>query len=96
MVHIGVWCEGVYSFHSGRVLSVLRMIGYSLAVAVYTPYGTRLISDIMLYAIVGKRVLASVGRALCFRFVDGAIVHCCYCSMRRASYLECCCIYDME
>ena len=72
MVRTGVRCAGVYSFHSGRVLSVLRMIGYSLA---NTPYdGTRFISDMMLWAIVGRSVLASVGRALCFRFVGSAVV----------------------
>ena len=34
------------------------------------------ISDtgMMLWAIVGRSVLASVGRALCFRFVGGAVV----------------------
>ena len=67
----GVRCAGVYSFHSGRVLSVLRMIGYSLA---DTPYGTSFISDMTLWAIVGRSVLASVGRALCFRFVGSAVV----------------------
>ena len=74
MVSTGVRCEGVYSFHFGHVLSVLRMIGYSLAVAVFTPYCTCFISDMMLWAIVGRSVLASVGRALCVRFVGGTVV----------------------
>ena len=59
MVRTGVRCEEVYSFHSGRVLSVLRITGYSLAVVVYTPYGTCFISDMMLWAIVSRSVLAS-------------------------------------
>ena len=85
MVRTGVRCEGVYTFHSGHVLSVLRMIGYSLAVAVYTLYGTCFISDMMLWAIVDRSVLASVGNALCSRFVgDAVVVITIYCSTRRA------------
>ena len=74
MVRTGVRCEGVYSFHSGCVLSFLRIIDYSLAVVVYTPCDTCFFSDMMLWAIVGRSVLASVGRALCSRFVGGAVV----------------------
>ena len=72
-----VRCEGVYSFYSGRVLSVLRIVGYSLQtlrVAVYSLFGKCFISDMMLWAIVGKSVLALGGRALCSRFVGGAVV----------------------
>ena len=32
------------------------------------------ISDMMLWAILGRSVFASVGRALCFRFVRGDVV----------------------
>ena len=77
MVRTGVRYEVVYSLHSGRVLSVLRIVGYSLPtsrVAVYTPYSTCLISDMALWAIVGRSVLASVGRELGLRFVGGAVV----------------------
>ena len=50
------------------------MVGYSLAVTVFTPYGTCFISVMILWAIVGRSVLASVGRALCVSFVGGTVV----------------------
>ena len=64
-----IWCVPVYGvkecshsirlqFGSVRVYSVRYLF----------------ISDMMLWAIVERSVLASVGRALCFRFLGGAAV----------------------
>ena len=75
MVRAGVRCEGVYSFHLGRLLSILRIVDYNfqtLRVAVYTAYGSDFISDMILC--VGRSVIASIGRALCSRFLGGAVV----------------------
>ena len=77
MVRAGVRCEAVYSFYSGRVLSVLRIVSYNLEtlrVAVFTPYGTCIIPYMVLWITVGRSVLASVGRALCSYFVGVAAV----------------------